>query len=69
MANLADTILATQTAVTALQAQVTALQTSVAAIPTTPGTGTPVDLTPVTSALANLQTTANTILSDLTPTP
>ena len=58
MANIADNVVALQAAVAALDAKVSALST---------GGGT-VDLTPVTNAVAAVQTTVNDIDQKLTPT-
>ncbi len=58
MANIADNVVA-------LQAAVAALQTAVAALPATAGA---VDLGPVTTAIAGVQTTVNDIDAKLTPT-
>lgn len=58
MANIADNVLALQTAVAALDAKVSALPTA--------GGGS-VDLTPVTTAVAAVQTTVNDIDAKLTP--
>lgn len=68
MATLDDQVIAIAAAVTALATQVTALQTAVAAIPTTPVAPT-VDFTPVLNAVAAVQTTANSILAQDSPTP
>ena len=51
-----------------IDAKVTALATAVAAIPTTPVAPT-VDLSPVLTAIATLQTTASAILAQDQPTP
>lgn len=56
MANLADNVIALTTAVAALDAKVTALTPSA-----------PVDLTPVLTAVAGVQTTATDIDTKVTP--
>lgn len=56
MANIADNVVALQAAVAALQAKVDSLQT-----------GGTVDLTPVSNAVAAVQTTVNDIDAKLTP--
>lgn len=57
MANIADNVVALQAAVAALDAKVSAISTG----------GTATDLTPVLTAVAGVQTTANDIDSKLTP--
>lgn len=52
-----------------ITADLVALKAAVAAIPTTAVPAAPVDLTPVTTAVAAVQTTANAINANLQLTP